>query len=53
VAIVDYSLPVLNGVQVTRQIRQRNPGTEVIIFTMQDTTASFTTCCGPERWAIC
>src|SRR6185503_11484807 len=36
VPIVDYSLPVLNGVEVTRQIRQRSPGTEVIIFTMHD-----------------
>jgi DNA-binding NarL/FixJ family response regulator len=36
VAIVDYSLPVLNGVEVTRQIRQRSPRTEVIIFTMHD-----------------
>jgi len=36
VAIVDYSLPVLNGLEVTRQIRQRCPGTEVIIFTMHD-----------------
>jgi len=30
-AIIDYSLPTLNGVQVTRQIRQLSPGTEVII----------------------
>jgi len=36
VAIIDYSLPLLNGVEVTRQIRQRSPGTEVIIFTMHD-----------------
>ena len=36
VAIVDYSLPVINGVEVTRQIRKRSPGTEVIIFTMHD-----------------
>jgi DNA-binding NarL/FixJ family response regulator len=36
VAIVDYSLPFLNGVEVTRQIRKRSPGTEVIIFTMHD-----------------
>src|SRR4030095_1297960 len=36
VAIVDYSLPLLNGMEVTRQIRQRCPGTEVIIFTMHD-----------------
>jgi DNA-binding NarL/FixJ family response regulator len=34
VAIIDYSLPRLNGVEVTRQIRQRSPGTEVIIFTI-------------------
>jgi DNA-binding NarL/FixJ family response regulator len=36
VAIVDYSLPLLNGVEVTRQIRKRSPDTEVIIFTMHD-----------------
>jgi DNA-binding NarL/FixJ family response regulator len=36
VAIIDYSLPILNGVEVTRQVRQRSPGTEVIIFTMHD-----------------
>ena len=36
VAIVDHSLPLLNGVEVTRQIRLRSPGTEVIIFTMHD-----------------
>jgi len=36
VAIIDYSLPLLTGVEVTRQIRQRSPGTEVIIFTMYD-----------------
>jgi DNA-binding NarL/FixJ family response regulator len=37
VAIVDYSLPILNGVEVTRQIRRRSPSTEVLIFTMHDT----------------
>ena len=36
VAIIDYSLPVMNGVEVTRQIRQRSPSTEVLIFTMHD-----------------
>jgi DNA-binding NarL/FixJ family response regulator len=36
VAIVDYSLPVLNGLEVTRQIRQRTPSTSVLIFTMHD-----------------
>jgi len=36
VAIIDYSLPFLNGVEVTKQIRQRSSGTKVIIFTMHD-----------------
>ena len=36
VAIIDYSLPFLNGVEVTKQIRQRSPDTAVIIFTMHD-----------------
>jgi DNA-binding NarL/FixJ family response regulator len=36
IAIVDYSLPILNGVEVTRQIRHRSPSTEVLIFTMYD-----------------
>jgi DNA-binding NarL/FixJ family response regulator len=36
VAIVDYSLPMMNGVEVTRQIRARVPETEVLIFTMHD-----------------
>jgi DNA-binding NarL/FixJ family response regulator len=34
VSIVDYSLPILNGVEVTHQIRQRSPTTEVLIFTI-------------------
>ena len=36
IAIVDYSLPVFNGVEVTRQIRAKLPRTEVLIFTMHD-----------------
>jgi len=36
VAIVDYSLPTMNGVEVTRQIRARVPGAEVLVFTMHD-----------------
>ena len=36
IALVDYSLPLINGVEVTRQIRQRLPKTEVLIFTMHD-----------------
>ena len=36
VAIVDYSLPVINGIEATRQIRTRLPNTEILIFTMHD-----------------
>jgi DNA-binding NarL/FixJ family response regulator len=34
VAILDYQLPLLNGVDATRQIRAFQPQTEVLIFTM-------------------
>ena len=36
IAVVDYSLPLINGIEVTRQIRARLPKTEVLIFTMHD-----------------
>lgn len=36
VAILDYSLPLINGVEATRQIRARVPTVEVLIFTMHD-----------------
>lgn len=39
IAIVDYSLPVFNGVEVTRQIKARVPKTEILIFTMHDSDA--------------
>jgi DNA-binding NarL/FixJ family response regulator len=34
VAMLDYSMPLINGVEATRQIRARLPKTEVLIFTM-------------------
>lgn len=34
VAILDYTLPLLDGVEATRQIRRRVPSVEVLIFTM-------------------
>jgi DNA-binding NarL/FixJ family response regulator len=37
VAIVDYSMPLMTGVDVTRCIRQQQSTTEVLIFTMHDT----------------
>lgn len=36
VAILDYALPLINGVEATRQIRLRAPSVEVLIFTMHD-----------------
>jgi len=39
VAIVDYSLPLMNGIEVTRQIRARLDTTEILIFTMHDNDA--------------
>jgi DNA-binding NarL/FixJ family response regulator len=36
VAIIDYTLPFLNGVEVTKLIRQHSPDTAVILFTMHD-----------------
>jgi DNA-binding NarL/FixJ family response regulator len=37
VAVLDYGLPLINGIEATRQIRARLPKTEVLIFTMHDT----------------
>ena len=37
IVILDYALPLVNGVEATRQIRSRVPGVEVLIFTMHDT----------------
>ena len=36
VAIIDYSLPVMNGIEATRQIHARLPKAEILIFTMHD-----------------
>ena len=36
IAVIDYSLPLINGIEVTRQIRAHLPKTEVLIFTMHD-----------------
>src|SRR5690349_722667 len=36
IAILDYSLPIANGAEITRQIRVRLPDVEVLIFTMHD-----------------
>ena len=37
VAVIDLSMPDLNGLEATRQIRRELPRTEVLIFTMHET----------------
>jgi DNA-binding NarL/FixJ family response regulator len=36
VAIIDYSLPLINGIEVTRSVKARQINTEVLLFTMHD-----------------
>src|SRR5262245_25386124 len=36
VAIIDYSLPLMNGIEATREIRARVPVTGVLILTIHD-----------------
>ena len=36
VAIIDYGLPKLNGIEAARQIRHHLPRTEILIFTMHN-----------------
>jgi DNA-binding NarL/FixJ family response regulator len=36
VAIIDYSLPLINGIEVTRSVKARQISTEVLLFTMHD-----------------
>lgn len=36
VAIVDYGLPIINGIEVCRQIKARIPQTEILMFTARD-----------------
>ena len=39
IAIVDYSLPLINGIEATRQIRARLAETQVLIFSMHESEA--------------
>ncbi|EJL25613.1 response regulator transcription factor [Novosphingobium sp. AP12] len=36
IAILDYSLPLMNGLELTRAIKYNLPATEVLIYTMHD-----------------
>jgi DNA-binding NarL/FixJ family response regulator len=39
IAILDYALPFINGVEAARQIRLHSPRTEVLVFTQHDNEA--------------
>jgi DNA-binding NarL/FixJ family response regulator len=39
VAIIDASLPLMNGIEVTREIRARSPGTEVLVLATHESEA--------------
>jgi DNA-binding NarL/FixJ family response regulator len=39
IAVIDYGLPVINGIEVTRQIKARHPRAEILMFTMHDDEA--------------
>lgn len=39
IAIVDYSIPLMNGAQLTHRIRAESPRTQVLIFTMHESNA--------------
>jgi DNA-binding NarL/FixJ family response regulator len=36
VAVLDYAMPLINGIEATRQIRSSLPNTEVMIYTVHD-----------------
>jgi CheY-like chemotaxis protein len=36
IAVIDFSLPVLDGIEATRQIRLKSPQTEVLVLTAND-----------------
>lgn len=42
IAILDYSLPLLNGLELTRALKQEFPQIEILIFTMHDREALVT-----------
>lgn len=39
VAVIDYSLPAMNGSQLTRRLREVSPRTEVLVYTMHESDA--------------
>jgi DNA-binding NarL/FixJ family response regulator len=39
IVVLDYAMPITNGVEVARQLRARPPRPEILIFTMHDDDA--------------
>jgi len=44
IAVLDYSMPLINGVETTRQIRACLPNTEVLIFSVYDCSLNIKDC---------
>jgi DNA-binding NarL/FixJ family response regulator len=43
IAILDVSLPILNGVALTRRLHKERPNTRILLFTMHDDDETVTT----------
>src|SRR5262245_44746475 len=54
VAVLDYSMPLINGVETTRQIRACLPNTEVLIFSVYDCEVRIRDClrAGARRYVL-
>jgi DNA-binding NarL/FixJ family response regulator len=39
--ILDLSMPVMNGIEAARYIRQASPATKIIVYTMHDSVEDF------------
>src|SRR3954469_21354792 len=42
IAVIDYSLPIFNGIEATRQIRLASPQTAVLLLTAHDSETLIT-----------
>lgn len=54
IAILDYSLPLIDGLEVTRQVKARGSKAEIIIFTMHDSDNLADECfgCGARAFLL-
>jgi DNA-binding NarL/FixJ family response regulator len=44
IAVLDYSMPLINGIEAARQIRANFPKTKVLFFTIHDDESSLRSC---------